>query len=104
MNTNQRAEQHAQIPTFKELGYPISPSGGYSFYIQKDAPKAVFEKLSDAQKEAFERYPGEIKVNLLKFELIPEIPPCSSQEAFRRLIQARDEIIKTARERGLFEK
>lgn len=64
-----RLEGLPDIPTFSEFGYPIVLGACFSFAVPKGTPKEVVEKLSQALKSAFERYPEDIKQALKKVEL-----------------------------------
>lgn len=97
-----RLEDRPDIPTFSELGYPIALEGGYSFFVHRKTPKEIVEKLIDAQKKAYERYPKEIKEALRRVEISPQIP--NPEEASQKYYQKRELITKMAREMGLIEK
>lgn len=65
----ERLDGLADVPTFSDLGYPVVVRACYSFAVPKGTPKEAVEKLYQAQKKAFERYPNEIKEGLRKVEL-----------------------------------
>ena len=56
------------IPTFKELGYPIVVPTAYAFAFPKGTPQAVVDRFADAQKKAIEKYRKEITEGLRKVE------------------------------------
>jgi tripartite-type tricarboxylate transporter receptor subunit TctC len=56
------------IPTFKELGYPIVVPTAYAFAFPKGTPQAVVDRFADAQKKAVEKYREEITEGLRKVE------------------------------------
>ncbi len=56
------------IPTFKELGYPIVVPTAYAFAFPKGTPKAVVDRFADAQQKAIEKYRKEITEGLRKVE------------------------------------
>ena len=70
-----RLPDYPQIPTFKELGYPIvTPSGRYWFCFPKGTPKEIVEKFSRAQEDAGKKYRKEITERLRKIEMWAEFP------------------------------
>lgn len=65
----ERLPDMPDIPTFKELGYPLVFRGWYSFSFPKGTPKEIVDKFSKAQEIVFRRYPKEVKEGLRKFTL-----------------------------------
>ena len=59
------------VPTLKELGYPITISCNYSFAFPKGTPKEIVQKIFDAEKKAFEKHEKEIIAALDKVEQFP---------------------------------
>jgi len=70
--------------------------------VHRKTPKEIVEKLIDAQKKAYERYPKEIKEALRRVEISPQIP--NPEEAGQKYYQKRELITKMAGEMGLIEK
>jgi tripartite-type tricarboxylate transporter receptor subunit TctC len=66
---DQRLEGLQNIPTFKELGYPISLAASYTFCIPKGTPQEVEQVLSKAQNMAFEKYGREIREGMGRVEV-----------------------------------
>lgn len=80
-----RLEDNLEVPTFKELGYPVVLSLAYSFAVFKGTPKEVVETLWHAQKKALDEYGKEIKEKLRKVEMYPNfLSPAESMERYRQ--------------------
>ncbi|MCC2595710.1 tripartite tricarboxylate transporter substrate binding protein [Pusillimonas sp. MFBS29] len=56
-----RLKSYPDVPTFTEAGYPISVEFCYTFAVHKDTPKAVVDRLYQAQKAAMENDPENIE-------------------------------------------
>ena len=65
----QRLEGLPNVPTFKELGYPIVLDASYSLCLPKGTPQEIMDKLVGAQQKAFERHGKEIKEGLRNVEI-----------------------------------
>ena len=63
-----RLEGLSDVPTFKELGYPIVIPGMYCFCFPKGTPQKIVDRFADGQKKATEKYGKEIKATLKKVE------------------------------------
>ncbi len=50
----QRAERYPQVPTLKEIGYPVTSTSPLGIIGPKDMPKPVIARLHDAFKSAME--------------------------------------------------
>lgn len=57
------------VPTFKELGYPLTAGGGFSLCFPKGTPQAIINKFSSAQEMAVRRYSKEITEGLRRVEM-----------------------------------
>ena len=55
-----RWELHPEVPTLKELGYPIKGELYYSLWAPKGTPKEVVDKIYSAFKRALEENREEI--------------------------------------------
>lgn len=49
---DRRLAQYPNVPTVKELGYPVSPSGYGGLFVRSDVPAEVVSTLDKACKEA----------------------------------------------------
>ena len=58
--SDNRLEAFPDVPTLKELGYPIAPDNYFSLYAPKGTPKAIVDKVYGAYKKAFEENREEI--------------------------------------------
>ena len=70
----QRLEGLPDIPTFKELGYPITVSVVFSLWFPKGTPQDIVDRFSAAQEKAVKRYSKEIEAGLRKVEIWGGIP------------------------------
>ena len=72
------------VPTFKELGYPIVAPALYSFAFPKGTPQPIVDRFADAQKKAVEKYRKEITEGLRKVEQWADFRnPQDTSKAFR---------------------
>ncbi len=67
--SDERIEALADIPTFKEQGYPISIISSYTFCVPKGTPREAVDTLFNAQKKAMEKYAVEIKEKMARIEV-----------------------------------
>ena len=65
---NERLEGLPDVPTFKELGYPIAVPSLYAFAFPKGTPQPVVDRFADAQKKAIEKYRKEMAEGFRKVE------------------------------------
>lgn len=80
----QRLDGLPDVPTFKELGYPILMPTLYCFAFQKDTPKPIIDRFQDAQNKAIQKYPKEIKEALRRVEQWAEfLTPQETLQKFR---------------------
>ena len=80
----ERLEGLPDVPTFKELGYPILMPSLYCFAFQKDTPKQIVDRFQDAQNKAIQKYPKEIKEGLRRVEQWAEfLTPQDTLKKFR---------------------
>ncbi len=85
---DRRLEGLSEIPTFKEMGYPISLAASYTFCVPKGTPPEVVKKLSDAQKMALEKYGKDIKLGMAKVEVWANfMGPQETMDRFRKEFQ-----------------
>ncbi len=61
----QRVEAYADVPTLKELGYPVYGGTYYSLLAPKRTPKEIINKIYEAYKKAAEENREEISKVLL---------------------------------------
>lgn len=85
------------VPTFSDVGYPVVVRACYSFAVPKSTPKEVVDRLYQAQRKAFERYPSEIAQGLRKVELwsslsSPEEAVAGYREDYQLLYKLADEL------------
>lgn len=95
--TKARLDGLADVPTFTDVGYPVVLNSCYSFALPKSTPKEVVDRLYQAQKKAFERYPQEIKQGLRKVEVwadlsTPEEAMAGFREAYQVLHKLAEEL------------
>lgn len=64
----ERLDGLPDVPTFKELGYPIVTPALYCFAFPKGTPQPIVDRFTDAQKKAIEKYRKEIKEALRRVE------------------------------------
>jgi tripartite-type tricarboxylate transporter receptor subunit TctC len=65
---DERLDGLPEVPTFKELGYPIVAPGLYTFAFPQGTPQPVVERFADAQKKAIQKYRKEMTEGLRKVE------------------------------------
>lgn len=83
------------IPTFKELGYPIVLDCPYSLAFPKGTPPEIVSRVYDAQKKAIEKYSKEIKASLWKVEQWPDFrSPEDSRRRYKDLEILFSKIVK----------
>jgi tripartite-type tricarboxylate transporter receptor subunit TctC len=66
-----RLEDLPQVPTFKELGYPVTFSTWYTFAFPKGTPKQIVDVFSGAQEKAIKKYSKEITESLGNLNMWP---------------------------------
>ena len=97
-----RLEGMPDVPTFKELGYPIVIPGIYCFCFPRGTPQEVVGRFSDGQKKAWEKYGKEIKTSLRKVEQWTDF---NTPEETRKTFHEVDRVIrKMAQELGALAK
>jgi len=97
-----RLEGLPDVPTFKDLGYPIVLSATYSLCFPKGTTQDIVNRLNHAQKKAFERYPKEIKEGMRKVEVWAEF--LSPEETMKQWRKEYQMIYKIAEELGVVAK
>ena len=100
--TDQRLEALPDIPTFKEMGYPISLSAWYSLCVPKGTPKEIVDALVTAQEKAFAKYSKEIRAGMAMVEVWTS--PHTPQQTAERFTREYDLIYKVASELGVVAK
>ena len=60
VNTVDRWEAYPDVPTLKELGYPIATDNYFSVFAPKGTPEKIVDKVYEAYKKAFEENREEI--------------------------------------------
>jgi tripartite-type tricarboxylate transporter receptor subunit TctC len=94
-----RLDGLADVPTFKDCGYPIVVTSHYSFCFPKGTPQNVVNRFFDAQKKAVEKYPNEITSGLRKVEQWADF---RNLEDSRKIFKEADELFaKLAKELGV---
>ena len=81
---DERLFDHPDVPTLKEVGYPISM---YSIVVlcgPKGIPKAVVNRLYEANRKVFEKYGDEIKAKLPKMD---QYPAFADGESVSRMVR-----------------
>lgn len=99
VSEEKRLEGLPDVATFQEFGYRVLLSGRYSLCFPKGTPQECIDKLWEAQKKVFERYPKEIRERLRKVDLWPEF--LNPEETARKFKEEREKIIKIAEELGV---
>jgi tripartite-type tricarboxylate transporter receptor subunit TctC len=66
-----RLEGLPQVPTLKELGYPVTFSTWYTFAFPKGTPKKIVDIFSRAQENAIKKYSKEITESLGNLNMWP---------------------------------
>ena len=86
------------VPIFKEFGLNVVSNQWTSLCAPKGTPKEIVDKLYNAQKTAFERYPKEIKDSLRKVEYWASF--YGPQESIQKFREERDFLFRMAQELG----
>ncbi len=60
VNTVDRWEAYPDVPTLKELGYPVGLEGYFSLFAPKGTPKEIVDKVYEAYKKVLEEDREEI--------------------------------------------
>lgn len=94
-----RLAEHPETATFMEFGYPVGYVGYYFLCAPKGTPKEVVDRLSGAQRKVYEKYAKEIREGMKKLELVPNVP--DPEEALKKLLQSREDVVKIASELGI---
>jgi len=84
------------VPTLKELGYPVVVDIEHGFFCSNETPRAIQERLIQAGKKAFEVHGEKIKKDLAAIQMTPD---WAGQEAYQKIIvdseKMYDHMIKT---------
>jgi len=98
-----RLPGYLDVPTFKELGYPIvTPPGRYWFCFPKGTPKEAVDQFSKAQENAMKRYGNEIRERLKRIEMWTNF--LNREETVIQLKKDADMYLKVVKELGAAEK
>ena len=82
------------VPTFKELGFNLETFSWHGLMAPKGTPKAIVDKIWNAQKKAFED--NKVQPRLEKIGLIPFLyPPEEMDKIIRADIALYDRVVKT---------
>lgn len=99
---DERIEGLPDIPTFKELGYPVAITSSYTLCVPKGTPREVVEILSNAQKKASEKYAKEIREAMSKVEVWSRF--LTAQKTMERYKKDYETYYKLAEELGVVAK
>ncbi|MBP1716371.1 MAG: putative Bug-like extracytoplasmic solute binding receptor, family, partial [Deltaproteobacteria bacterium] len=82
---HERSSFFPDVPTFKELGYPLALPASYSFVVPRNTPKEVIATLSEGMKEVYKKHGAEITEVFRRLETFPNFldSPQSVQELKR---------------------
>lgn len=94
-----RLEGMPDVPTFKELGYPIVIPGMYCFCFPKGTPPNIVDKFAEAQKKAAQKYEKEIQSTLKKVEQWTDFN--TADETLRTFKEVSTLVSKMAQELGV---
>ena len=86
------------VPTFKELGYPIVAPALYAFAFPKGTPRPIVDRFAEAQKKAVEKYREEITESLRKIEQWADF--LTAQDTLKAYREQFDVYLKLAQELG----
>ncbi len=95
----ERLDGLPDVPTFKELGYPIVAPGLYSFAFPKGTPQPIVDRFSDAQKKAIEKYRKEMTEGLRRVEQWADFR--SARDTLKAYREVHNLYSKTAQELGI---
>ncbi len=95
----QRLEGLPDVPTFKELGYPIVLNAIHCLCFPKGTPKEIVDKFCEAQQNAFKKYSQEIKEGLRKVEFWGNF--MTPQETLNKYKEQHGLLLKVAQEMGV---
>lgn len=99
---DEKLEGLPDVPIFKNFGLNVVSNQWTSLCAPKGTPKEIVDKLYNAQKKAFERYPEEIKESLRKVEYWAYF--FTPQESIRKFKEERDFLFRMAQELGVVAK
>jgi tripartite-type tricarboxylate transporter receptor subunit TctC len=95
----ERLDGLPDVPTFKELGYPILMPSIYCFAFPKGTPKQIVDRFQDAQDKAIKKYSKEIKDGLRRVEQWAEFR--TPQETLKKFREFQTLSRKMAQELGV---
>ena len=64
----ERLDGLPNVPTFKEMGYPVVTPALFCFAFPKGTPQPIVDRFADARKKAIEKYRKELTEDLRKIE------------------------------------
>lgn len=80
-----RLEGLADVPTFKECGYPFTLWSWNSFFFPKETPNEIVKRFSKAQQSAISKFTMEIKEGLRRVEIWPDFrSPEDTMEQYKK--------------------
>ncbi len=98
-----RFPDYPNVPTFKEMGYPIvTPPGRYWFCFPKGTSNDIIDKFAKAQENVVKHYSREITVRLKKIEMWTDF--LTHEETLIRLKKDSDMYLKVVKELGVVDK
>jgi tripartite-type tricarboxylate transporter receptor subunit TctC len=71
------------VPTLKELGYPVVVDIEHGMFCSNKTPKEIQDKLTQAGKRAFEEHGEQIKKDLAGIQLIAD---WAGQESYKKIV------------------
>ncbi len=99
---DQRLEGLPDVPTFKELGYPISLAASYTFCVPKGTPQEIEQTLFKAQNLAFEKYGKEIREGMRRVEVWSN--PLTPEQTLQKFRNEYQMLFQVAKELGVLAK
>jgi len=90
------------VPTFKELGYPIVAPALYTFAFPQGTPQPIVDRFADAQKKAIEKYRKEITEGLRRVEQWADFR--TAQDTVKAFREQYNVYFKVAQELGVVAK
>jgi tripartite-type tricarboxylate transporter receptor subunit TctC len=94
----ERLDGLPDVPTFKELGYPIVTPALYCFAFPKGTPQLIVDRFADAQKKAIEKYRKEITEGLRRVEQWADFR--TAQDTLKTYREGYNVYLKIAQELG----
>ncbi len=99
---DEKLEGLPDVPIFKDFGLNVVSNQWTSLCAPRGTPKEIVDKLYNAQKKAFERYPREVKESLRKVEYWAYF--FDPQKSIQKFNEERDFLLKMAQDLGVVAK